>query len=134
MSARNLNGLDKLLPLELLVLKELYKTQDYIEIAKSLNISREMVDSNVRVIIKKLGFKAKSDFLRSSGIQPRPQEVRHYLLGMHEVEKIRREMDLPALKTGERSCLKCDRRFHSEDLKRVKTCSLCKTMNEKIKD
>lgn len=43
-----------------------------------------------------------------------------------QIEKIRKDFKMADLKSGERSCLKCDTVFISEDLKNQKTCAKCR--------
>lgn len=41
-------------------------------------------------------------------------------------EKIRKYYGMTPVKTGHRSCLRCERRFFSENLSLLKICNTCK--------
>lgn len=43
-----------------------------------------------------------------------------------EVNKMRKALGMPPVKMGDRTCLRCDSRFFSEDLSNQHICDLCR--------
>ncbi len=50
---------------------------------------------------------------------------------LKQVQKIRAIFGFHQIKQGHRPCLRCDKYFHSEDLRTVKICNNCKTVKER---
>ena len=43
-----------------------------------------------------------------------------------EIDQLRKQFGLPPIKSGKRHCLKCDKKFKSQDLTREKCCENCR--------
>lgn len=43
-----------------------------------------------------------------------------------EIQKARKAIGLPPVKMGDKNCLRCDKRFFSEDLKNQHNCDECR--------
>lgn len=46
------------------------------------------------------------------------------------VDKFRRIVGLSPIRRGERECMKCEKKFYSADLARVRMCSTCRRHDE----
>lgn len=48
---------------------------------------------------------------------------------LKEINACRKSMNLAPLMMGDRNCLRCDKKFYSEDLKNQKICENCREKN-----
>lgn len=53
---------------------------------------------------------------------------------INEESAIRTGLGMEQLKTGMRKCLRCEKNFLSEDLKKIKMCSYCRGVREYAAD
>lgn len=129
-------GLNDLSPVELLIVKELLQSRKRAVIAERLGMSYESVESNIKTIYRKLKLKNRKAFmdLFFPTKQSKTLITKEHSLEVLSINEIRASFGKPPLKSGKTICLRCEKPFESEDVRLVRTCALCKSSNERIKD